>query len=64
MTKRKLKGLFINNVEAQCSIYESGKMVYDCLTGAEKYSLDYVEITRDNASIPVGYDFYSLIITF
>ena len=58
MIQRKLKGLFINNVEAQCSIYESGKMVYDCLTGSEKYSLDYVEITRNNAELPANYDFY------
>ncbi|MCC7306309.1 MAG: FkbM family methyltransferase [Acidobacteria bacterium] len=58
MAKRKLKGLFINNVKAQCSIYESGKMVYDCLVPSERYSLDYTEITRTSLELPAGYDFY------
>lgn len=58
MSKRKLRGLFINNVEAQCSIYESGKMAYDCLVGSDKYSLDYVEITRANTELPADRDFY------
>jgi len=58
MANRKLKGLFINNVKAQCSIYESGKMVYDCLVPSARYSLDYTEITRTSLEIPSNYDFY------
>jgi FkbM family methyltransferase len=58
MSNRRLKGLFINNQKAQCSIYESGKMAYDCLVGSEKYSLDYIEITRTEAKLPAKYDFY------
>lgn len=58
MTAKKLNGLFINNPEAQCSIYESGKMAFQCLSGSEKYSLDYTEITADKRTIRTGYDFY------
>lgn len=58
MNAKKLNGLFINCVEAQDSIYESGRMVFGCLSGSEKYSLDYVEITPENVTIPTCYDFY------
>src|SRR4051812_46438609 len=58
MNKRKKTGLFINCIEAQDSIYESGRMVFECLRGSEKYSLDYIEITPDKPVVPTGYDFY------
>lgn len=58
MNTKKLSGLFINCVEANDSIHESGKMAFQCLQGSEKYSLDYIEITYDNATIPAHYDFY------
>ncbi len=58
MSDRKLSGLFLNCVEAQDSIYESGRMVFECLQGSDKYSLDYIEITRDTQQIPGGYDLY------
>lgn len=58
MTVRKLAGLFINCVEAQDSIFESGKMVYECLLDSDKYSLDYVELTPNNTSLSTKYDFY------
>jgi hypothetical protein len=58
MTKKKLSGLFINCVEAQDSIFESGKMAYDCLLNSTKYSLDYLEITEHNVNIPTNHDFY------
>lgn len=58
MVNRKLKGLFVNNVKAQCSIYESGKMVYDCLAPSDRFSLDYTEITRTSLELPANYDFY------
>lgn len=53
-----LKGIFINCVEAQDSIYASGKMAYDCLVGSKKYSLEYVEITKDTPTVSANYDFY------
>jgi FkbM family methyltransferase len=53
-----LSGLFINCVKAQDSIFESGKMAYDCLISSDKYSLDYIEISRESAKIPTNYDFY------
>lgn len=54
----KRKGLFINNAKAQDSIYESGLMVFNCLSLSDAYQLDYVEIDKANRSIPLGYDFY------
>ncbi len=51
-------GLFINCVEAQDSIYESGRMVFQCLAGSERYSLDYAEINPEDLAVPTGYDFY------
>ena len=54
----KLKGLFINCPIAQDSIFESGKMAYDCLAGSTLFSLDYVEISRENRAVSSGYDFY------
>ena len=53
-----LKGLFLNPAKANCSIYESGKMIYDNLLLSDKYELSYVEIDENNRSIPVIYDFY------
>jgi FkbM family methyltransferase len=58
MTKSNLSGLFINCIVAQDSIFESGKMAYECLLDSKKYSLDYIEITPQNVSIPTHYDFY------
>lgn len=37
------KGIFINSKKANCSIYESGLMIFDVLKESENYSLDYVE---------------------
>ncbi|MFT3823234.1 MAG: hypothetical protein QM731_04905 [Chitinophagaceae bacterium] len=53
-----VNGLFINNVKAQDSIYESGVMVYNCLKLSEQYKLDYIEINITQRTIPLGYDFY------
>lgn len=53
-----LSGLFVNCVKAQDSIFESGKMAFDCLVNSGKYSLDYLEISRNNSKIPTNYDFY------
>ncbi len=54
----KIKGLFINTSKAVCSIYESGKMSYDCLILSDKYDLDYIEVNENNRKIDATYDFY------
>lgn len=53
-----IKGLFINNIKAQDSIYESGLMVFNCLKLSSGYQMDYVEISAQQRTIPLGYDFY------
>lgn len=53
-----IKGLFINNIKAQDSIYESGLMVFNCLKLSSLYQIDYVEIGANHRTIPLGYDFY------
>ena len=50
------KILFINNKEAKCSIWASGKMVYDVLKHSEAFSIDYIEIEPGCKEIPDGYD--------
>lgn len=52
------KGLFINNIRAQDSIYESGMMVYNCLKLSTEYQLDYIEVSDDKRWISSEYDFY------
>ena len=53
----KPRGIFINAQKANCSIYESGVMVYQCLKLSDKYSLDYMEIDPHNLELN-KYDFY------
>ncbi|MEM7202222.1 MAG: methyltransferase domain-containing protein [Planctomycetota bacterium] len=55
MTSR--RGVFVNCLPANCSIYESGVMCARALGGSAHYSLDYVEVDRFEA-IPTGYDLY------
>ena len=55
---KKLRGLFLNTEKAICSIYESGKMCYECLIQSEYYSMDYIEISSKNREISLDYDFY------
>jgi hypothetical protein len=38
-----MRGIFYNSKYALCSIWESGKMVYDCLSKSNLYQLDYSE---------------------
>lgn len=54
-----MKGLFVNQVKNNCSIYESGFMVYNALK-SDAYILDYLEIpVKDmNSHNYSGYDFY------
>jgi len=58
-TEEKTKGLFINPAKANCSIYESGLMVYKSLLLSKKYYLDYVEVDEDHHTISTQYDFYA-----
>ena len=51
------KGLFINSADSQCSIYESGKMIFSALSLSGKYNLDYLEISEFSHNFPPGYDF-------
>ena len=53
-----MRGLFINNKKAQDSIYESGVMVFNCLRLSGYYRLDYIEISKEEKTIPLDYDFY------
>lgn len=53
-----MRGLFINNKKAKDSIYESGYMVYQSLSGSSFYEIDYCEIDAQNREIKTGYDFY------
>ncbi|OCR01808.1 hypothetical protein BCD67_04750 [Oscillatoriales cyanobacterium USR001] len=55
---KKPRGLFLNTEKANCSIYESGKMAYQCLLLSGKYDLDYLEISPNAADIPKKYEFY------
>ncbi|BCM90842.1 hypothetical protein IAD21_02704 [Abditibacteriota bacterium] len=55
----KPRGLFLNPTKANCSIHESGRMVFDCLKLSDKYDLDYVEVSEEKRQISTGYDFYA-----
>lgn len=56
---QKPRGLFINPAKANCSIYESGKMMYESLLLSRKYDLDYMEVDERSREIPNQYDFYA-----
>ncbi len=56
---QKPKGLFINPTKANCSIYESGVMMYKSLLLSNKYDLDYIEIDQSQRNISSQYDFYA-----
>ena len=51
------RGIFLNSVKANCSIYESGLMAYECLRLSHQYELDYKEIDADCHGVG-DYDFY------
>ena len=58
-TSRKLHGIFINPTKANCSIHESGRMIYECLVLSEKYELDYLEVDESKHDVQDNYDFYA-----
>ncbi|WP_158280138.1 hypothetical protein [Azospirillum sp. TSH100] len=41
-----IRGAFLNTEPAVCSIFESGKMVYDCLKQSKFYDLDYITLEQ------------------
>lgn len=49
-----LRGAFVNTGKANCSIFESGLMVYNCIKDSDRYSLDYFSI--DNFDIDIFSD--------
>lgn len=53
------RGLFINPLPAQCSIYESGVMIKDILWNSPHYALEYIETnaTLYNVDMKKKYDF-------
>lgn len=54
-----MNGLFVNQEKNQCSIYESGLMIFNALK-SDKFDIDYLEISRGdmNRYDYSGYDFY------
>lgn len=42
--KKVARGVFINTAKANCSIYESGRMVYSCVSESDHYTLDYFSL--------------------
>jgi len=55
------RGLFLNQKRAACSIYESGKMIYDILrdTTLNDYTFDYMETDAVMSNVPMkSYDFF------
>jgi hypothetical protein len=59
MAEKKPHGVFINPAKADCSIYESGRMMYNSLLLSNNYILDYLEIDENNRNISNKYDFYA-----
>jgi hypothetical protein len=60
-TNVRLRGLFLNTAKENCSIHESGQMVYSILKSySEFYELEYLEIDANNPSVPGNFDFYLL----
>lgn len=57
------RGIFINQVKSQCSIYESGLMVYDAITlpsdPPSPFTIDYVETDTNLGGVDrsIQYDF-------
>ena len=52
------RGLFLNPVKANCSIHESGRMIYDCLKLGPRFQLDYQEVSAESNQVAPDYDFY------
>jgi len=58
-----VNALFVNSSKANCSIYESGLMIYNILKQSKLVNFDYLELTREDCinKIPIPkYDLYVL----
>jgi hypothetical protein len=51
-------GLFLNTKKANCSIHESGLMIYECLKLSSAFDLKYCEIHEKQTLVPTNFDFY------
>lgn len=49
----------MNTPKANCSIYESGVMIYKSLLLSKRYNLDYLEIDEKHRDVANQYDFYA-----
>ena len=58
MVSQRPRGLFINPTKAQCSIYESGRMMYQALLHSDRYDLDYLEFDPAHPQLGTHYQFY------
>jgi hypothetical protein len=54
----KYRGLFMNTEVADCSIWESGLMIYDSLCISDRFEIDYAETDGNVVGINPIYDFY------
>lgn len=45
------RGAFVNTAEANCSIFESGRMVYECLKHSPLYEMEYYSIDAFDVSL-------------
>ena len=54
----KPRGLYVIQAPAQCSIFESGRMMYECIRRSTSFDLDYFEATAENQELDKTYDFY------
>lgn len=45
------RGVFINTAKASCSIFESGRMVYNCISESDHYTLDYFSLDMIDVSL-------------
>lgn len=55
-----MKGLFVNQVKNNCSIFESGLMIYKALVSSNNLDIDYLSMPISEMSryAYVGYDYY------
>ena len=41
---KRIPAIFLNSPKAQCSIHESGKMIYSAIRASQKFEWDYVDL--------------------
>ena len=50
-SKKVARGAFINTAKENCSIHESGRMVFNCIRESDQYALDYFPLDTFDVSI-------------